>query len=196
MKGEVVGTLGDLEGGGGGVLGDSGVRGQSSSFSRAGRGDKGGFPLALPPTVPERGGSVGRSGVGGGPEIVSARVIGAAGDCGDSTVITGLRGDRDTVLRPSFLGVGNNCGDLSGARPVARSRGVIRGFGFGLGGGCGDDVLIGLPSIDVSIFSKSVTINACTRLLFIFGSWPLARRRSNSRLTTLSVRSKLDFPCG
>ena len=115
-------------------------------MARIGRGDSGGLALAVPATVAERGGSTGRDDVGGGHDVLSRGVMGADGVCGESTVIEGVRGDNDTVLRPSCRGVANNCGDLGGARPGVRSGGSIRGFGFSLGGGCGDDVLIGGPS--------------------------------------------------
>lgn len=85
MNGELGGIRGDLAGGGGGVLGISGVRGRSSNFGRTGRGDNGGLVPGLVATVADRGGSRGRDVLGCG---LSASA-GAAGLCGDSTVIVG-----------------------------------------------------------------------------------------------------------
>ena len=72
MNGDVGRALGDLDGGGGGVLGISGVRGGggSSCLPITGLGDSGGgLDPGLLATVDERGGKRGREGVGGGTSV-------------------------------------------------------------------------------------------------------------------------------
>jgi hypothetical protein len=71
-KGDAGRTLGDLDGGGGGVLGKSGVPGGagSSCLPNTGLGDSGGgLDPGVVATVDERGGRRGRVGVGGGTSI-------------------------------------------------------------------------------------------------------------------------------
>ena len=150
-KGELVTICGDRGGGGGGgVFGiGSGVFGRwSSCLGRIGRGDNGGFgPTGVTTTVAERGGSRGLVGVAGGRTENDSFSNVAGGLCGESTVITGCREDVDTVLRPSVRTVGGNCGDLGGPSALMfLSGGSIRGFAFGLGGGCGEGTLAGRPS--------------------------------------------------
>lgn len=111
VNGEEGGTLGDLDGGGGGVLGISGVRGVCSScLPSTGLGDNGGGlgPGGVVATVADLGGRRGRVGVGGGTSVcVSSSSEGADWVWGDSTVITGFPLDAETVRR-SCLGVVGN----------------------------------------------------------------------------------------
>jgi len=70
--------------------------------------------------------------------------------------------DRDTVLRSSCLGVAS--GDLGGTGPDGASN---LGFGFGLGGGCGEAVRTGLPS-RINVNSRLYTVCAIPwSLLFL-----------------------------
>jgi len=157
INGELFTICGDRGGGGGGgVFGiGSGVLGPcwSSCLGRIGRGDNGGFvPTGVTTTVAERGGSNGLVGVtGGGTEDDDSVSNGVAGGlCGESTVMTGCRDVADTTLRPSVRTVGINCGDLGGPSALlVLSGGSIRGFAFGLGGGCGEGTLAGRPSTPV-----------------------------------------------
>lgn len=84
VNGDVGRPLGDLDGGGGGVLGSSGVRGGggSSGLPNTGLGDSGGgLDPGVLATVDERGGRRGREGVGGGASVcVSSRSISEGAD--------------------------------------------------------------------------------------------------------------------
>jgi hypothetical protein len=120
----------------------SGVLGRPSCFGRVGRGDKGGLVHEIETCVDIRGGSSGRE---GGPAgcSTSTRVDELFGD---STVIIGFRTDKETVLLISCLGIVVNCGDRGAPIARVRSGGSIRGFGFSLGGTCGDELLMGRAS--------------------------------------------------
>lgn len=62
-------------------------------------------------------------------------------------MIIGFRIDKETALLGSCLGTAVNCGDRGAPNVGARSGSSIRGFGFGLGGTCGDELLTGPASI-------------------------------------------------